>query len=210
MGVSYWDHMGNSTRIINDSSGTPTTFRPAADVIKDYYSGSTPAPAPTPAPTPTPTPVPNPTPAPTPTPATSKLISDIEGNRTGWDHGAIVAGFNSAQALRITNPYNGSYGSKKMLNSVIGNYSYLEMDINLHGTKLMPGDASQLAFDQGGLRWVDLSRYVVNGKDGWQHIKIPLADFTGLNKNAAVVSISFRYWNTVKGSYDMDNIVVTK
>ncbi|HOX41013.1 MAG TPA: hypothetical protein PK263_02370, partial [bacterium] len=39
-GVSYWDHMGNQTKIINDNSGTPTTYRPAADVIKSYFSGN--------------------------------------------------------------------------------------------------------------------------------------------------------------------------
>jgi hypothetical protein len=40
-GVNIWNFMGDTSRILNDSSGTPTTLRPAADIVKAYFTGGT-------------------------------------------------------------------------------------------------------------------------------------------------------------------------
>ncbi|MFA7253160.1 MAG: hypothetical protein WC107_01235 [Patescibacteria group bacterium] len=192
MGVSYWDHMGNQTRIINDNSGTPTTMRPAADVIKSYYSGSI-APAPTP------------TPAPTPAPIGTKIISDFENGLNGWDAGSIIAGNNSGGALRISNPADGSNGAKKNISNIsLSGYDKVEMDINLNGNKILPGDASALYFDQGGWKYVSLANYVQNGQSGWQHISVPISDFKLNGTEAAFLGV--RFWNINAGNYDIDNV----
>jgi len=37
VGVNYWAHMGNSSRLIDDRQGTPISYRPAALELKAYY-----------------------------------------------------------------------------------------------------------------------------------------------------------------------------
>jgi len=152
----------------------------------------------------------------TPTPTLDgKVIANFDSGLDGWVDGKIVAGFNSTGSLEVLNPVKDSAGSKKSLNGfVIGNnYNTVELDINLKGAILLPGDASQFYFDQGGLRSIDLSdpRYVhQNGQNGWQHVAIPLSDFSGLNVNSGLAFVGFRFWNDTSRSYDLDNIIFTK
>ena len=37
LGLNYWDDMGNTARLINDTNGKITTERPAAQVLTDFY-----------------------------------------------------------------------------------------------------------------------------------------------------------------------------
>lgn len=199
-GVNYWDHMGNNTRIINDSGGTPTGYRPAADVIKSYYNNSISTP-----------PANNPPSNPPTTPPAggpqlpTNMIANFDNGMDGFSNGQI-----DNNALRLTNPASGSIGSEKLIDTVsLNGYANLEMDINLNGNALLPGDASAIYFDQGGWKWTSLINYVQNSKDGVQHILIPLKNMgIDLNNNAA--KIGFRFWNNNVGNYDLDNIQLTK
>jgi hypothetical protein len=76
----------------------------------------------------------------------------------------------------------------------------------------MTGDASALYFEQGGWKYVSLATVsgLQNGLNGWQHLSIPLSKFSGLNTNSGLASIGFRFWNNPAGSYDLDNIALTK
>jgi len=38
VGLNYWAHMGNSSRIINDKDGTNLSYRPAAIILRDFYN----------------------------------------------------------------------------------------------------------------------------------------------------------------------------
>lgn len=189
-GVSYWDHMGNQTRIINDSGGVPTGFRPAAETIKNYFlnmasSGMTPTPA-----------------------TSSSLIADFEASLDGFDHGTFVPGYSSKQAIRFVNSANSGDGAKKNISAIsFGGHTYLEFDVNLNGNILLSGDASAVYFDQGGWKSISLIKYAQNGKNGWQHIRIPLADFQLTSSTAAY--LGFRFWNYNSGAYDIDNIMLT-
>ena len=202
-GVNYWDHMGNNTRIINDQGGVPTTLRPAAQIIKDYYNGSieTPPPAGN-NPTPT-TPPANPS-APDQSGSQNGAIADFQTGLNGFDNGEIVNG-----SLKLTNPANGSTGASKIIDKFkLAGYKYLEFDIDLQGNKLLSGDASAIYFDQGGWKWTTLTKYVENGKNGFQHISIPLSDFN-LDQNIAAARLGFRFWNDHTASYNLDNIKLT-
>ena len=73
------------------------------------------------------------------------------GGLDGWNSGSVVAGYNSTGALRLHNNINDSVGTKKTLNSrALAGYTTLEMDVNLNGATILPGDASGIIFDQGG------------------------------------------------------------
>jgi len=189
-GVNWWDHMGNQTRIINDASGNPTTLRPAASVIKSFYNDS------------------NATtiiaPSPSQTTDSSKLIADFANDLSGFDSGNITNG-----TLELKNPADGSIGTRKNLSDVsLAGQKYLEFDINLNGAKILNGDASAVYFDQGGWKWVSLYSYAENGKNGWQHIKITLAD-TGINSNNNAAYLGFRFWNNQADTFNIDNIYLT-
>ncbi len=201
LGVNYWNFMGNTARLLNDSGGIPTTLRSAATVIQNYFTGTAPTPDPTPVPT-----------------TGTLIISDYENGLGGWDSGTIVPGFNSAGSLEVSNPANGSNGAKKDISKVsLNGYSNLELDINLRGTKILPGDASALYFDQGGWKYVSLTNYVQNGLNGWQHILVPIAAFTStatssgtpLNTGSTAAYLGVRFWNTPTGIYDIDNVKLT-
>jgi hypothetical protein len=79
--------------------------------------------------------------------------------------------------------------------------SYIQITLDLHGYKILPNDASALAFVQGPWKYVSLADYVTNGKDGAQVVTIPLADFkdpfTGafLDTNKVVTDIHARFWS---------------
>lgn len=55
--------------------------------------------------------------------------------------------------------------------------STLRLDYNLHGTCLKGGDASAIVFEQSGWKYISLSNYGQNCKDGSQTVVIPLTDF---------------------------------
>jgi hypothetical protein len=38
VGINYWSHMGNSSRIINDKNGSDLEYRPAAIILRDFYN----------------------------------------------------------------------------------------------------------------------------------------------------------------------------
>jgi chitodextrinase len=143
--------------------------------------------------------------------AISKIADFENGTTEGWDEGArLVGGYNSQYSLRITNSANNSAGSRKDFNyPILRGFEKIEFDLHLHGTQILPGDASALVFEQGGWKWVSIYDYVKNGHNDWQHVAIPLNAFNGLNTNEGIAYSIFRFWNNRDGNYDIDNITLT-
>lgn len=142
--------------------------------------------------------------------AETSLGSFDSGGMDGWSGGGLIGGYNSANALRIHNNSNDSIGSVRRINGpILRGLTSLEMDVNLNGKTILSGDASAVVFEQSGWKYVSLKDYVQNGSSAWQHVKIPLSDFTGLNTNNGVASLTFRIWNSSAGDYDFDNVKIS-
>jgi hypothetical protein len=142
--------------------------------------------------------------------AASSTIADFENGMDGWNSGTITSGYSSKGSLAISNPHNGADGSTKSLNSaLLRGYDNLEFDLNLNGKTIIDGDAAAVVFDQGGWRMASIKNFAKNGQNGWQHVTIPLSAFSGLNKDAGVASMTFRFWNYTAGTYNIDNISLT-
>lgn len=138
-------------------------------------------------------------------PVSSDVIANFDSSPNGFDRGTVSSG-----SLMLTNPPNSDASTKKIINTtLLQGYSTLEFDINLNGKNLLEGDASAIIFDQSGPKFVSIKNRVENGKNGWQHVKIPLSAFLGLNVNNGIASISFRFWNYTAGTYNLDNIVLS-
>jgi hypothetical protein len=146
-------------------------------------------------------------PPPPPT-STGKTLATFDSGLDGFDNGKVVSGLNSTGALQLSNAASSGVGARKYIGGINLNFTTIELDINLRGAKLLPGDASHLYIDQGGQKAISLSDYVVQGQNGWQHLSIPLSKFTGLNLNSDAAYIGFRFWNSVAASYDIDNLVL--
>lgn len=65
--------------------------------------------------------------------------------------------------------------------TVLAGVSSLQVTYNLHGLCALDGDASALIFDQNGWKYVSLSRYGQNCRDGDQTVTIPLSDFKDIS-----------------------------
>jgi hypothetical protein len=88
---------------------------------------------------------------------------------------------------------------------------------DLHGTCLLPGDASALIFDQNGWKYVSLSRYGKNCFSGKQKVTIPLSAFKdivsgiALNKSLALTGyFHIRFWNSKPFTVDIMSVTLLK
>ncbi|MFA7253158.1 MAG: hypothetical protein WC107_01225 [Patescibacteria group bacterium] len=139
------------------------------------------------------------------TPASGYIIANFDNGLNGFDRGN-----NNSEALQLQNPANGDASTKKIINSpVLKGYQTIEFDLNLNGAYLLSGDAAIVSFDQGGTRMVSLKNKVTNGISVWQHVKIGLSEFPGLDNNNGIASLSFRFWNYLPGTYNIDNVTLT-
>lgn len=159
----------------------------------------TPTPAPTPVPTPTATPSPTPTatpsPTPSPTPTPSPVSETIELN---WH----IEGS------------DGSAGNSTVIrNGILLGKDTVTLAFDLHGLCLLGSDASAIAFEQNEWKFISLSEYSQNCKDGWQEVTIPLVNFRGtdttvLDPNQAIgPNFIGRIWH--EGSFAVDIYSVT-
>ncbi len=91
--------------------------------------------------------------------------------------------------------------------------SAIAITYNMHGTCLLPGDASAIVFDQNGWKYISLARYGQNCKDGEQTVSIPLSDFKDI-ANGTPLNISMpltgyfhiRFWNNKPYLVDITNV----
>jgi hypothetical protein len=114
----------------------------------------------------------------------------------------------SLYALRLIGEGNSAVGIEKIIDSVITkDHTNLEFDLNLNGSYFYSSDA-EVSFDQNGWRTLSLINYIENGKSGWQHVVIPLSDFSDLNPNEAIARMIFRFWNSDSSTVDIDNIML--
>lgn len=142
--------------------------------------------------------------------ASNGEIGNFENGPDGFSPAAEGPGYNSDRSLRLTNPTNGDASTKKVFNAkIFVGYNNLEMDVNLNGATILGGDASAIAFEQSGWKFVSLKDYVQNGVNGWQHVVIPLHNFPSLSQDAGVAWMNIRMWNNRSGSYDFDNVRLT-
>lgn len=121
------------------------------------------------------------------------------------------SGTNTSDAAIITSPWtvsgnNGAVEIYQPINkNILQDQKTLTITYDLHGLKLLPGDASALIFEQpnGIWRFVSLSSYGRNGYDGVQTVNIPLSDFPNLNINNQVGPLfHLRIWSG--GSFNID------
>jgi hypothetical protein len=150
------------------------------------------------------------TPSPSPTGA---VFEDFQSGIGAWWQGGgpVSSGQEgSNQFLRFT-PGAGSASESNhaVYSAALANYNSITVSINLHGTTLLGNDASALYLYQGtGWKFVPLSDYVQQGKDGWQTVSIPLSAFSGFDKSQSFDSLGFRFWVNNTSTIDIDNIIV--
>ncbi|HEX8923270.1 MAG TPA: PA14 domain-containing protein, partial [Patescibacteria group bacterium] len=88
--------------------------------------------------------------------------------------------------------------------------SSIRINFNLHGTCLLPDDASAIIFDQpaGVWHYVSLSNYGGNCYNGNQSVIIPLSDFSGLDTTKATGMFHIRFWNNASYQIDINSVTV--
>ncbi|MDO8583522.1 MAG: hypothetical protein Q7R51_03245 [bacterium] len=143
----------------------------------------------------TPAPIITPTPAPvTPTPTPIVIPTPIIG--------AFVNFLTSPMILTGNNGAVEKY--QKVDPNILKNSTTLQLTYNLHGMCALGGDASAIIFDQNGWRYISLSNYGQNCKDGVQTVNIPLASFSGLNPNVPLTgSFHTRFWYSKSFTVDI-------
>lgn len=163
-------------------------------IVAYSSQGQTPTPASTrtntPAPTLTSTPTSANTPVPTPTPTSA--ANGVELLTSAWR----LVGNNGAAEAYQSIPSN-----------VLQGKNTLRITYNLHGLQALGGDASAIIFDQNGWRYISLSNYGQNGKDGVQTVNIPLSNFPGLNPSTGVGTLHTRFWYSQPFTVDITSIV---
>lgn len=163
-------------------------------IVAYSSQGQTPTPASTrtntPAPTLTSTPTSANTPVPTPTP--TSVANGVELLTSAWR----LVGNNGAAEAYQSIPSN-----------VLQGKNTLRITYNLHGLQALGGDASAIIFDQNGWRYISLSNYGQNGKDGVQTVNIPLSNFPGLNPSTGVGTLHTRFWYSQPFTVDITSIV---
>ncbi|HOX41419.1 MAG TPA: hypothetical protein PK263_04445 [bacterium] len=139
--------------------------------------------------------------------AANSTISDFEsGTLEDWNNGTIVSGFNSADAMQLSNAaFDGVESKKYINNNILDGYTSLEFDVNINGQTLLENDAGAIIIDQGGWKIAQIKNYLNNGATGWQHVVIPLSDFSDLDINTGIASLGIRIWNMASGTYQFDN-----
>jgi hypothetical protein len=81
--------------------------------------------------------------------------------------------------------------------NVLVGMNTLRLTYDLHGLTALGNDASAIVFDQpvnGDWRYISLSTYGQNGKNGIQTVDIPLSAFSGLNLSQPVGDFHVRFW----------------
>lgn len=93
--------------------------------------------------------------------------------------GNVVASSNQVELLssawHLTNNKTEAY--QKVDPNILKGKDRISITYNLHGTCLLDGDASAIIFDQNGWKYISLSKYGQNCKDGDQTVEIALSDF---------------------------------
>ncbi len=138
-------------------------------------------------------------------PVAGYAIAKFDTDTDGFDLGTQTNG-----VLELRNPNYGDASTKKIIDApILKGFDAIEFDINLNGKNVLDGDAGAIFIDQSGQIMVELKDKVINGHNGWQHVKIPLSEFTGLNITDGIASITFRLWHQTSGIYYIDNIVLS-
>jgi hypothetical protein len=141
-------------------------------------------------------------------PLQSYIISNFDDQSLdGWTgEGSLIPSISDGFFLRLSNPENGAAGIDRVFDAAVAKgYQYLEFDINTNGTYFYD-EAAQVCFDQNGWMPVSIMNYIDGRSSEWQHVKIPLSAFTGLDADAAIARMSFRFWDSMPGTIDIDNI----
>jgi hypothetical protein len=104
---------------------------------------------------------------------------------------------------------NGASEKYKSINtSVLAGKTTLRITYDLHGLNALGGDASAIIFDQNGWKFISLSNYGQNGKNGVQTVDIPLSSFPGLNLTTGSNTIHTRFWYGSAFTVDITSIKV--
>jgi cell division septation protein DedD len=167
--------------------------------VKVYSTNGsvTPTPLP-PTATPSPTAQPNPTPGststalPTATPSPSPVSTGVQLLTQPWH---LTPNNGAAEQYQNINP------------NVLQGKTTLRSTYDLHGFTVLGGDASAIIFDQNGWKYISLSDYGQNGKDGSQTVDIPLSAF-GLDLNSPVDLLHARFWYGGSATIDITSILV--
>jgi hypothetical protein len=105
-------------------------------------------------------------------------------------------------------PNNGAAEQYQNINpNVLQGKTTLRSTYDLHGFTVLGGDASAIIFDQNGWKYISLSDYGQNGKDGSQTVDIPLSAF-GLDLNSPVDLLHARFWYGGSATIDITSILV--
>lgn len=87
----------------------------------------------------------------------------------------------------------------------------MEIKYDLHGLCALGDDASAIIFDQNEWKYVSLSNYGQNCKDGEQTITLSLSDFKNLNTNSPLTgTLHTRFWNNKPYNVEIKSIIVKK
>lgn len=112
------------------------------------------------------------------------------------------------QQWHLTRSSGGSREAYQTVNSnVLIGRTHLRVTYDLHGLQALGGDASALIFDQNGWRYISLSNYGQNGKNGVQTVDIPLSQFPGLNLSQSVGLLHTRFWNSGGFTVDITSVI---
>ncbi len=102
--------------------------------------------------------------------------------------------------------------SQTVAATILAGKSSVQVTYDLHGLCALDGDASALIFDQNGWKYIALSKYGQNCKDGQQTVTIPLSDFKdissgqALNINAPLTgNFHTRFWYNKPYTVDIIN-----
>jgi hypothetical protein len=163
----------------------------------------------TPTPTSTRTVIPTSTPTPTVGSTSSQEWETFTAGLVGWSAiGNVSAVQQSGNGfMRLSPPGNASAeASRSAAGVTLLPYQAIELDVNVNGATLLDGDASALFLDQGGWKFISLSRYVVQGSTGWRTVRVPLRDFVGFNPAASFARLGVRVWVPSAAAIDIDNV----
>jgi murein DD-endopeptidase MepM/ murein hydrolase activator NlpD len=147
--------------------------------------------------------------APSGTSPQAVTLEDFSSVAANWSANGNVGPVSASgnTFLRLQPPDNGSVETWHDATGLSLNpFTAIELQINLNGAVLLDGDASAFYLDQGGWRYVSLSRYVAQGSSQWQTVHIPMADFVGFDRTSAFSRLGFRFWMPATAVIDVDNI----
>lgn len=107
---------------------------------------------------------------------------------------------------------NGASEKSQIINSaVLAGNDTLQLTYNLHGLKLLGGDASAIILEQPNGTWhyVSLANYGQNGYDGVQTVNIPLSAFPGLSLSQSLGTFHVRFWYWGPFTVDISSALIT-